>query len=198
MVMSFRTKVTTLAAAMVSLAFAGPLLAHHSLRMIEISTPIWVKGTVVSYEPVDPHTMIELDIGGEDGRWTVEGPILGRLGRYGLLGKDFLKPGDSIEVCGFAPKQELRDSFASRRLEQFMHGHLLVLSNGDMQLWGPYGKLDNCVRPGDDRDSWLDFLNNPMARQIWCGPVQTATPLSPLSSRGLVEEINRQMTTPCD
>lgn len=196
--MKITTKIAARASAMAALAFAGQLRAHHSLRMIEISTPIWVKGTVVSYEPVDPHTMIELDTGGEDGRWTVEGPILSRLARYGLLGKEFLKPGDLIEICGFAPKQEVRDSFASRRLERFIHGHLLVLSNGQMQLWGPYGKLDNCVRPGDGSRSWLDFLSNPMARQIWCGQIQAAMPLSPLSSRTLVDEINQQIATPCN
>ena len=88
--------------------------------MIEISTPIWVKGTVVLYEPKNPHTMIELDAKNEDGqveRWTVEGPFLGRLARYDLE-TDFLKAGDVIEVCGFVPRAKVVNR--TRRHGSFM------------------------------------------------------------------------------
>ena len=90
------------AAAIAVLACTGPLRAHHSISAIDISTPVWVKGTVVLYEVVNPHVMIALEEKRADGqvqRWTVEGPNLGRLARYGL-GADFLKAGDVIEVCG--------------------------------------------------------------------------------------------------
>jgi hypothetical protein len=184
-------------ASIAALVCAGPLSAHHSISMIDISTPIWVKGVVIQYEVKNPHTMIELDETKDHGqirRWTVEGPIIARLTRYGL-DKDFLKAGDVIEVCGFAPKTNAEKSWPPPR---FVHGHLLVLADGRMQLWGPYGKLDNCVRPNDRKQSWLDFLANPMARQLWCGPLQASMPLSPVSSRALVDEINGQMADPCD
>ena len=113
------------AAAIAVLACTGPLRAHHSISAIDISTPIWVKGTVVLYEVVNPHVMIALEERREDGqvqRWTVEGPNLGRLARYGL-GKDFLQAGDVIEVCGFAPKPNVEKSWPPPR---FVHGHLLA------------------------------------------------------------------------
>ena len=190
------TKIATCAAAVAALACAGPLRAHHSISMIEISTPIWVKGTVVLYEPKNPHTMIELDAKTEDGqveRWTVEGPFLGRLARYDLA-TDFLKPGDVIEVCGFVPRANVVMSYPPPR---FVHGHLLVLPNGQVGM-RTYGKLDNCVRPGTERQAWLDFLSNAMAREVWCGPYQAAMPLSALASKSLVNDINSIKTNPCD
>ena len=36
--------------AVAALASAGPLGAHHSISTVDITTPIWVKGTVVRYE----------------------------------------------------------------------------------------------------------------------------------------------------
>ena len=73
------------AAAMAWLVCACPLRAHHSISMIDVSTPVWVKGTVALYEPVNPHVMIALDERTDDGqvrRWTVEGPSLTRRGSF--------------------------------------------------------------------------------------------------------------------
>src|SRR4249920_1196264 len=89
-------RIATCVAATAALACAGSLRAHHSISVIDITTPVWVKGTVVEYEPISPHAMIELDVRGADGetrRWTVQGPNLGRLERYHLA-RDFLKAGD--------------------------------------------------------------------------------------------------------
>src|SRR5688572_11729888 len=93
-------------AALVASTYAGSLAAHHSLRMIETSTPVWVKGAVVRYEIKNPHTVIELDETTADGqivRWTIEGPIPGRVQRM-HVDADLLKRGDIIQVCGFRPK----------------------------------------------------------------------------------------------
>ena len=186
------------AAAIAVLACTGSVRAHHSISAIDISTPIWVKGTVVLYEVVNPHVMIALEERREDGqvqRWTVEGPNLGRLARYGL-GKDFLKAGDVIEVCGFAPKPNEEKSWPPPR---FVHGHVLVMPNGRKQWWGPYGKLDNCVRPGDQTQSWVDYLNaNPAVQDHWCNQFTASFPLSALSSSALVDEINQLVANPCD
>jgi hypothetical protein len=185
----------TLAATLVALACASPLRAHHSVSVIDITTPVWVKGTVVEYRPINPHAMIELEVRGGDGqaqRWTVEGPNPGRLERYHLA-KDFLQAGDVIEACGFVPKATPTRTSPPPR---FIHSQLLLLPNGQMQLWGPYGKLDNCVRPGDSKQSWLNFLSNPMARDLWCG-YRAAAPLSPLASKALVDDIDREMTPGC-
>ncbi len=185
-------------AATIAIACVGSARAHHSISTIDITTPVWVKGTVIQYQVVNPHVMIALDQRGEDGRvqrWTIEGPIIGRLDRYGL-GEDFLKAGDVIEVCGFFPKRNEERQFPPPR---FLHGHMLVTPTGHMQLWGPYGKLDNCVRPDHQRQAWLDFLNaNPMAQEIWCNRYTASFPSSTFSSQALVDEINRLLAKPCE
>lgn len=132
-------KVATGAAAIAALACAGSAPAHHSISMIDVSVPVWVKGTVVRYEPINPHAMFELEETTDDGqrrRWTIEGPFPGRLDRIlslNRMGADepFLNAGDVIEVCGFYPKGE---SAPSRR---YIHGHVLVMPDGRMQSWGP-------------------------------------------------------------
>jgi hypothetical protein len=178
--------------------------------MFDISTPIWVKGTVVRYEPISPHAMLELDASSEDGqlqRWTVEGPFPGRLKRIlGFNGvgvdDDFLKVGALVEVCGFALKTE----FAARRLyaaperspNRFVHGHMLVMPDGRMQSWGPYGQIDNCVRPNDEPQAWAGFLNtDPLARDFWCNSRASAR-VAPITTRAFAEEINRLMASPCE
>ncbi len=183
----------TRAALLAALVCAGPLRAHHSISVVEISTPIWVRGTVVLYDATNPHVMIALDETSEaerGQRWIIEGPNLIRLNRYGL-DKDFLQPGDVIEVCGFAPKGNTKGA-------RFIHGHLMVLADGRKQLWGPYGKLDNCVRASDAPQPWAEFLNTPLPREIWCNHYQASMPLSTLASRERVDEINGLMIEPCD
>ncbi len=191
-----RIAIATCVAATAALACAGRLHAHHSISTIDITTPVWVKGTVVEYVPGSPHAMIQLDVRGADGeeqRWTVEGPFPGRLERYHLA-RDFLKAGDVIEACGFVPKPNAERSFPPPR---FIHSDLLLMPDGQMQLWGPYGKLDNCVRPTDSTERWLQFLDNPMARDLWCNNYVATFPLSPLASKPLVDDINGELKPHC-
>lgn len=45
--------------------------------MFALLTPVWVKGTVVSYERMNPHSVLPLEETLENGQtieWTVEGP----------------------------------------------------------------------------------------------------------------------------
>src|SRR3954466_3975224 len=88
-------------------AGSGSLAAHHSLARFDTTTPVWVKGTVVRFERVNPHSRIFVDAT-EHGRvqqWVVDGPAPNALARMGL-GDDFLKAGDIIEVCGFGLKED--------------------------------------------------------------------------------------------
>lgn len=151
--------------------------------------------------------MIELEERTEDGQvqqWTIEGPFPGRLNRIlalnGMSGDaDFLRPGDVIEVCGFFPKRNTGTSpnydGAPRR---FVHGQVLVMPDGRLQSWGPYGKLDNCVRPNDRPERWLNFLNaDPLAREFWCN-VPAFVAVASTAPKGFVDEINGLMTPPCN
>lgn len=134
-------------AVLISLACVGSLQAHHSSALFDMSTHIWLKGTVVRYEAINPHALIDLEVhtdSGEIQQWTVEGPRLGRLERLGVDG-DFVNIGDIIEVCAFFGKEDVtRDSR--------VHGHVIVRPDGQKWQWGPYGRLERCVHP-DDWDS---------------------------------------------
>lgn len=190
-------RITAYVAAITALACAGALHAHHSNGTIDSTTPVWVKGTVVQYEPINPHAMIELDVRGADGntqRWTLQGPGPGRLERYHLA-RDFLKAGDVIEACGFVPKPLPEKSWPPPR---FIHSQLLRMPDGKMQLWGPYGKLENCVRADHSTQLWLQFLENPMARDMWCkNRTYPPVPLSPLASKLLVDDIDDELVPRC-
>jgi hypothetical protein len=191
---------------MAALACAGPLRAHHSISMIETATPIWVKGTVVSYEAINPHVLITLDQKNDDGqveRWTIEGPILARLARM-KLPDNFLQAGDVIEVCGFPLKQEMLAKAPVPRVVPalFMHGHLLVMPDGLLRPWGPYGKLANCVRPSDTPQSWADFVNtNAMGLEYWCRSVSGRSPLAStpsVASKAFMDQVNGRLAKSCE
>jgi hypothetical protein len=191
------------AATTAALALALPASAHHSIGMIEIGSPVWIKGTVASFRAMHPHVTITLDVtgpGGRSQRWTVEGPNLMRLARM-QADENFLKAGDAIEVCGFP----LKSSVLTYRWPEggdgarshFVHGHLLVMPDGHRRLFGPYGKLDNCVRTGDIARTWLDFLAaDPLGKQAWCSGLTYARVPS-VAPAALVDDVNRGLTEPC-
>lgn len=189
-----------LAATLATLTCGGSLRAHHSNISIDASTPIWVKGTVVRYEIVNPHVMLELEETTADGqvkRWTVQGP-LPRMMESRKIDTSFLREGYLVEVCGFTPKRLLDPANPNGPRPPFIDGFLLVNANGDKSPWSSYGKLQNCVRPGDDAQSWVQFLNDSeFARFLWCNYPYRATVPTIAESSALVDEISRLMASPC-
>jgi hypothetical protein len=94
-------------AVLVTLVSAGSLLAHHSLTNYDTTKAVRVKGTVTQFHQINPHSFIFLEEKGADGqthRWAIEGPSVNQIVRMGFA-KDFLKPGDVVEVCGYLPKE---------------------------------------------------------------------------------------------
>src|SRR5258706_10509050 len=92
-------------AALLVLTSASSLVAHHSLTQFDTTTGVTVKGTVVRFERVNPHSFLYMEKRGNDGamqQWTIEGPNITQLTRVGIE-KDALKAGDVIEVCGYLP-----------------------------------------------------------------------------------------------
>jgi hypothetical protein len=142
--------------------FSASALAHHSLASFDVSAPLWIKGTVVRFERVNPHSLIFMDETMPDGqlrRWAVDGPSVVQLERKGL-DQAFLTSGDVIEVCGFA----LKDGAASQRTfprvddasaassgpsitGQVMNGTVLITPDGKKRVWSDYGQLQKCVSP---------------------------------------------------
>jgi hypothetical protein len=189
-----------LSATLMALICGGPLLAHHSISAIDTSTPVWVMGKVVRYEIVNPHTMIELEEttgSGQVKRWTVEGPALRRIER-GDVDKSFVAEGDVVEVCGFTPKRLIDPAHPNGPRPPFVHGHLLVNAAGQRSPWGSYGKMENCVRSGDEAQAWVQFLNtDPFAHLLWCNPYRKTVPTIAAAS-AVVDEIHGLMATPCE
>jgi hypothetical protein len=140
------------------LAWPGALAAHHSLVQFDRTTPVWVKGTVVRFDRVNPHSLIFIDQTSADGqiqRWAVDGPAPNALARMGVA-EDVLKAGDVIEICGSVMKEEFErarqkssTSFISGRP---ISGHLLVMPDGRRRVWSDYGVLEKCLNPGEDKE----------------------------------------------
>jgi hypothetical protein len=116
------------AIAVVALAAASPLLAHHSWP-VDTSKAVTVSGTVTSYEWGNPHVMMGLDVKANDGsieKWNVGGPSTTRMEGNGW-DKTTLKPGDVITATGF----RFSDGQKILRLEK-----VVMASGKEMFLYG--------------------------------------------------------------
>jgi hypothetical protein len=192
-------------AAIATLAVAGAVQAHHSGSMYEQS-PIWIKGTVVRFDRTNPHSITTLEYPSEDGqvrRWAVEGPAQFQLDRMGIA-EDFPRVGAVLEFCAFPYKPEHLARFRSQDSDgvprQLIEGHVMVMSDGQKELWDPHGVITACIQSSDAPwPSWLDFLNsNRRAREAWCQQRAYAANQSTTSSRELVETISGSIEKPCE
>ena len=141
-------------AAVLALVPAGSLLAHHSIVAFDTTTAVRVKGKVVQFYPINPHSVIFLEQKGDDGttqRWAAEGPAVFQLNRRGLA-KDVLKPGDVVEVCGYVPKERTvwqivsPDPNAISLAGRLINAEVLTMPDGQVQSWGDYG-VHKCFEP---------------------------------------------------
>jgi hypothetical protein len=142
-------------AVLVALVSASSLLAHHSLASYDTTKAVRVKGTIVEFHRINPHSIIFLDQQGADGqthRWAIEGPSVLQLNRSGFA-KDVLKPGDAVEVCGYVPKEAViwqiasADTNSSSPSGRLINAEVLVMPDGKQQSWGDYG-VHKCFAPG--------------------------------------------------
>jgi Family of unknown function (DUF6152) len=149
-----KNRMTAWIAAFLAVASAGSLQAHHSLANFDTTKAVRVKGTVVRFQQINPHSFIFLDEAIADGqtrRWAIEGPSLLQLSRRSLA-KDIVKPGDVIEVCGYVPKETTiwqiasADPAAVNIAGRLINAELLVMPDGQEQDWGGYG-VRKCYAP---------------------------------------------------
>jgi hypothetical protein len=86
----------------------GRAFAHHSFAMFDSTKVTVIKGTVLSWTYMNPHSWLSVvgvaDGAGSPKRWDVEATSPSTLARIGVL-KDTLKPADKVTV-GIRP---LRD-----------------------------------------------------------------------------------------
>src|SRR5438876_941092 len=84
-----------------------PLKAHHAFAAeFDDKKPLKLKGTVVKWELINPHSWIRLDVKDPDGKvttWMVEGGSPNALFRMGFT-KESLPPGTEIVVDGYQAK----------------------------------------------------------------------------------------------
>jgi hypothetical protein len=134
-------------AILVAFVSTGSARAHHSLANYDTTQAVRIKGTVVEFHRINPHSIVFLEQKLTDGpirRWAVEGPSGFQLNRKGFP-KDGLKPGDVVEVCGYAPKETIMWQIASPEAGavslagRLINGETMVMPDGHEQSWGDYG-----------------------------------------------------------
>ena len=86
---------------------AAPAFAHHGFAAeFDQTRPLKLKGTVAKWEVSNPHSWIQMDVKGNDGKvvtWMIEGGSPNNLYRLGFT-KDSLPPGSEIVVDGYQAK----------------------------------------------------------------------------------------------
>lgn len=139
---------------LLALISAAALLAHHSLGNYDTTKAVRVKGTVVQFHPINPHSILYLEEKDADGAvhlWAVEGPSVQQILRAGNS-RDILKPGDMVEVCGYAPKEPIMwqvaspDSGTQSLAGRLLNGEMIVMPDGMQRSWGDYG-VHKCFGP---------------------------------------------------
>jgi hypothetical protein len=92
----------TVFAALLLLASALPLSAHHSDTNYDVTTPFSVTGTIVEFRFINPHIQITLDVTDTDGkvtRWVAQGTSPNMLVFRGWS-RTSLKAGDKVTLNG--------------------------------------------------------------------------------------------------
>lgn len=92
-----------LAAALSAISLLPSLLwAHHGWAEFDETKEISLKGTVTDFHFVNPHCVIEFDVGGEKGvvvSWQAEFSSPGPMARMGWTAAT-LQPGDKVSISG--------------------------------------------------------------------------------------------------
>jgi len=86
---------------------SGPALAHHGETNYDTEKLVTVKGSVTSFQFINPHAQITMDVKNEKGdveKWICEERSPAMLVRNGGWDKNTLKPGDVITAVGFRAK----------------------------------------------------------------------------------------------
>ena len=108
--------------AIILMSGAIALQAHHSTAPFDMAHETTVKGIVLEFHFVNPHSYIVLEVAGE--RWVLESEAMNLLRRNGWT-KDTLKPGEAISCTGARardPKLLAMKCF----VVEFQDGHKLI------------------------------------------------------------------------
>jgi len=115
--------------AVVLLAGAVPVWAHHAFAAeFDQNTPVTLKGTMLKWEAVNPHSWFHIEVKGPDGKtveWMVEGGSPNTLIRFGVT-KNSIKPGTALTVEGYQAKDRTNKAV----------GRNFILENGQRLFLG--------------------------------------------------------------
>src|SRR5262249_1100268 len=102
-----RTRLLAVVAGVGLLLTTTSAWAHHAFAAeFDQNKPIKVRGAVVKGELTNPHSWIQIDVKGDDGKavtWMIEGASPNNLYRLGFT-KESLPPGTEILVEGYQAK----------------------------------------------------------------------------------------------
>ena len=101
------THVTAIAAALVVAVAVVPLRAHHAFSAeFDVKQPITLKGTLVKWEMINPHSWFHIEVkspSGEVIEWMIEGGSPNSLIRQGVT-KLSLQIGMELTIEGYRAK----------------------------------------------------------------------------------------------
>jgi hypothetical protein len=99
------------AATLVLVLAASPLVAHHGWSDVDQTKVINLTGTVKRLGFENPHVFIELEV--PDRIWRVQLVSPGTLQQRGVT-RDMLKPGTTLTLAGFPHKRERNEMRAEK------------------------------------------------------------------------------------
>jgi Family of unknown function (DUF6152) len=102
-----RTMLAVVVAGVCLLLTAGPARAHHAFSSeFDVKKPLTLKGTVVKWEMINPHSWFHIEVKDPDGtvvEWMVEGGSPNSLIRQGVT-KNSIQIGMLLTIEGYQAK----------------------------------------------------------------------------------------------